>query len=139
MIYLFCPHGRTRLRRWPADNAPECRRHAVACLEMVSALYKGAEKSARKTEKSSGSSELTYSPIPLLPYSPNQLLIICLCSSPTWWLWRSGCTRSHSELGRKTLQRQWYFVSRRGRVGRCQVCQVHKSKHLLKPHAKHSN
>ena len=55
-----------------------------------------------------------------------------LCSSPTWWLWRSGCTRSHSELGRETLQRQWYFVSRRGRVGRCQVCQAHKQKHLLK-------
>ncbi len=47
------------------------------------------------------------------------------CVSPTWWLWRSGCTRSHSELGRETLQRQWYFVSRRGRVGRCQVCQTH--------------
>lgn len=47
------------------------------------------------------------------------------CVLPTWWLWRSGCTRSHSELGRETLQRQWYFVSRRGRVGRCQVCQTH--------------
>lgn len=55
-----------------------------------------------------------------------------LCSSPTWWLWRSGCTRSHSELGRETLQRQWYFVLRHGRVGRCQVCQEHKSNHLLK-------
>ena len=27
----------------------------------------------------------------------------------------------HSELGRETPQRRWYFVSRRGRVGRCQV------------------
>ena len=45
------------------------------------------------------------------------------CVSLTWWLWRSGCTRSHSELGRETPQRRWYFVSRRGRVGRCQVCQ----------------
>ncbi len=54
------------------------------------------------------------------------------CVSPTWWLWRSGCTRSHSELGRETLQRQWYFVSRRGRVGRCQVCKAHKQSHLLK-------
>jgi hypothetical protein len=27
------------------------------------------------------------------------------CVLPTWWLWRSGCTRSHSELGRETLQR----------------------------------
>ena len=54
------------------------------------------------------------------------------CVLPTWWLWRSGCTRSHSELGRETLQRQWYFILRCGRVGRCQVCKAHKSKHLLK-------
>jgi hypothetical protein len=27
------------------------------------------------------------------------------CVSLTWWLLRSGCTRSHSELGRETLQR----------------------------------
>ena len=32
------------------------------------------------------------------------------------------CTRSHPELGRETPQRQWYSVSRRGRVGRCQAC-----------------
>ncbi|MGV2112163.1 hypothetical protein ACQZ46_12900, partial [Agrobacterium salinitolerans] len=25
---------------------------------------------------------------------------------------------------RETPQRQWYFVSRRGRVGRCQVCKT---------------
>ncbi len=46
--------------------------------------------------------------------------------SLTWWLWRGGCTRSHSELGRETPQRRWYSVSRRGRVGRCQVCQAVK-------------
>ena len=34
------------------------------------------------------------------------------------------CTRSHPELGRETPQRQWYSVSRRGRVGRCQACKV---------------
>ena len=45
----------------------------------------------------------------------------------TWWLQRGGCTRSHSELGRETPLRQWYFVSRRGRVGRCQVCQTQRS------------
>ena len=45
----------------------------------------------------------------------------------TWWLLRGGCTRSHSELGRETPQRRWYSVSRRGRVGRCQVCQRVKS------------
>ena len=47
------------------------------------------------------------------------------CASPTWWLQRGGCTRSHSEHGRETPQRRWYFVSRRGRVGRCQVCKTH--------------
>ncbi len=44
------------------------------------------------------------------------------CASLTWWLWRGGCTRSLSEHGRETPQRLWYFVLRRGRVGRCQVC-----------------
>ena len=51
-----------------------------------------------------------------------------LCPLLTWWLWRSGCTRSHSELGRETFQRQWYFVLRHGRVGRCQVCKAHRNK-----------
>ena len=50
------------------------------------------------------------------------------CALPTWWSWRGGCTRSHSEHGRETPQRRWYFVSRRGRVGRCQVC---KSQHHI--------
>ena len=34
---------------------------------------------------------------------------------------RRGNTRSHSELGSQALQRQWYFVLRHGRVGRCQA------------------
>ena len=45
------------------------------------------------------------------------------CPSPAWWLWRGVHTRSHLELGRKSPQRQWYFVLRRGRVGRCQACE----------------
>jgi hypothetical protein len=69
----------------------------------------------------------------------NQLLIqfdlsaeIKCCTLPTWWLWRGGCTRSHSEHGRETPLRQWYFVLRRGRVGRCQVCKVQQTlKYLL--------
>src|SRR5215212_9040918 len=53
--------------------------------------------------------------------------ILCaFCFSPAWWLWRSVYTRSHLELGRKSLQRQWYFVLRRGRVGRCQACEEQK-------------
>ena len=35
-------------------------------------------------------------------------------------------TRSHPELGRENPQRRWYCVSRRGRVGRRQVCQDQK-------------
>jgi hypothetical protein len=34
---------------------------------------------------------------------------------------RSDQTRSHPELGRQTLPRQWYYVSRPGRVGRRQA------------------
>ena len=44
---------------------------------------------------------------------------------------RRGNTRSHSELGSKVLQRQWYFVLRRGRVGRCQA-----DKFIFKPRFK---
>lgn len=55
------------------------------------------------------------------------------CALPTWWFWRGGCTRSHSEHGRETPQRRWYFVLRRGRVGRCQVCKTQdkQTDHLL--------
>src|SRR5437588_13010008 len=49
------------------------------------------------------------------------------CLSPAWWLLRSDKTRSHPELGRQTLQRRWYYVSRPGRVGRCQACQGQKN------------
>ena len=51
---------------------------------------------------------------------------VCCCVLPTWWLLRGGCTRSHSEHGRETPQRQWYSVLRRGRVGRCQVCKTQR-------------
>ena len=46
-----------------------------------------------------------------------------ICPSPAWWLLQGGQTRSHPELGRQTPSRQWYYVSRPGRVGRCQACQ----------------
>lgn len=47
-----------------------------------------------------------------------------ICPLPAWWLWRGACTRSHPELGREKPQRRWYFVLRRGRVGRCQACKA---------------
>ena len=37
------------------------------------------------------------------------------------WLLREGPTRSHSELGRETLLRQWYFSLSCGRVGHCRT------------------
>ena len=37
------------------------------------------------------------------------------------WLLRKGPTRSHSELGRETFLRQWYFSSSCGRVGHCRT------------------
>jgi hypothetical protein len=43
---------------------------------------------------------------------------------PAWWLLQGDQTRSHPELGRQTPQRQWYFVSRHGRVGRRQACKA---------------
>jgi hypothetical protein len=59
-----------------------------------------------------------------LPTAHSRLPKFCFTrSSPAWWLLRSDKTRSHPELGRQTLQRQWYYVSRPGRVGRCQACQ----------------
>src|SRR5947209_20465476 len=58
------------------------------------------------------------------PLSSDICFIFCL--SPAWWLLRSDKTRSHPELGRQTLQRRWYYVSRPGRVGRCQACQGQK-------------
>src|SRR5438270_13449095 len=57
--------------------------------------------------------------------SSDHCFIFCL--SPAWWLLRSDKTRSHPELGRQTLQRRWYYVSRPGRVGRCQACQRQKN------------
>ena len=53
-----------------------------------------------------------------------KIQLLKCCASLTWWSLRGGCTRSHSEHGRETPLRQWYFVSRRGRVGRCQVCKT---------------
>lgn len=44
-----------------------------------------------------------------------------------WWLERGDNTRFHSELDRKDPQRRWYFVLRRGRVGRCQPLEVYYS------------
>jgi hypothetical protein len=58
---------------------------------------------------------------------PPKSICFIFCPSPAWWLLRSDKTRSHPELGRQTLQRRWYYVSRPGRVGRCQACQGQKN------------
>ena len=46
---------------------------------------------------------------------------------PAWWLLQGDQTRSHPELGRQTPSRQWYSVSRHGRVGRRQACKARRS------------
>ena len=48
---------------------------------------------------------------------------------PAWLRWSGGygegfSTRSHPELGRESPQRRWYYVLRRGRVGRRQASQA---------------
>ena len=48
-----------------------------------------------------------------------------------WWFWREAPTRSHSELGRETSQRQWYCVLRHGRVDRCQACRDRRALIIL--------
>ena len=53
--------------------------------------------------------------------------LLLSCVSPAWWLLRSDQTRSHPELGRQTLSRQWYYVSRPGRVGRRQACKAQEN------------
>jgi hypothetical protein len=109
-------------------RAPDDRRRAVALAAFGRKQNAKVGRGTQKIEwRIAGSEKRSnpYSPLTIAhslhPASRNKK-----CFSPTWWSWRSGCTRSHSELGRETLQRQWYFVSRRGRVGRCQVCQKHQ-------------
>ena len=45
--------------------------------------------------------------------SPDDLVVLAKVPTPD----------PHPELGRESLQRPWYCVLRRGRVGRCQVFQ----------------
>ncbi len=53
--------------------------------------------------------------------TPNRRHPIRTCVPPAWWLLQGVQTRSHPELGRQPPSRQWYYVSRPGRVGRCQA------------------
>ena len=115
MIIFFCPRDkrtrtlssrRTALRAWLRTARAKSR---AAGLARSKAHAFGARIAKAQTDNSFSNS----------------------CASPTWWSWRGGCTRSHSELGRETPQRRWYFVSRRGRVGRCQVCQAHETNLLI--------
>ena len=69
----------------------------------------------------------------MMGYDGKDQLLEITCTLLTWWFWRGGCTRSHSELGRETPQRRWYFVLRHGRVGRCQVCKLHVFSSLFWP------
>ena len=61
----------------------------------------GTQRPANSSEK-----QTIGNPYSLLPHRYSlETASRTTCVLPTWWLWRSGCTRSHSELGRETLQR----------------------------------
>ena len=109
----------------------ECGRSAGAAHQRRrTVVLAGFARSAcePKAEERQGATRTcgAYCPTSLFPYSPQTPASHHSCLLPTWWFWRGGCTRSHSEHGRETPQRRWYFVSRRGRVGRCQVCKTHE-------------
>ena len=61
----------------------------------------------------------------------------CRTGSIAWWLSRRCPTRSHSELGRETRLRQWYYRSSDGRVGRRQALKPvrHASTQNIKTHS----
>ncbi len=67
---------------------------------------------------------------------PVQALAVLRKSRSEHAIRRGVHTRSHLELGRKSPQRQWYFVFRRGKVGRRQACgrqNLHSQPHPQKP------
>ena len=103
---LFCPHAVAFFERFAAEGARHMARRPFGLAE--ASLPSGDRRRIDMFKKSSFSE---------------------LCLLPTWWLLRGRRTRSHSEPGREMPQRQWYFVSRRGRVGRRQVC---KRQNILK-------
>ena len=119
---MFCPHGpHAPNGAGPADGAPNDWRRALALAELCSV----AQCRQKTCLQDKGTS---LPPASQSTYTPGKVCICC--ALPTWWSWRGGCTRSHSEHGRETPQRRWYFVLRRGRVGRCQVCKTqHVSSH----------
>ena len=71
---------------------------------------------------------------------PPPCAILCpgIRVATTWWSWRGANTRSHPELGRENPQRQWYCVSRRGRVGRRQALQASEVRRQM-PDARREN
>ena len=109
-------------------GAAHQRRRPVGLADFV---RKGASRLKAQTDQRIARELPEQVPCSQLSLAFAQKLLDITCVLPTWWLWRSGCTRSHSELGREMLQRQWYFVLRRGRVGRCQVYKTHVNSSLF--------
>ena len=90
---------------------------------------------ARNKVRAKARSELLVSRFWFLA-SPRASFASKLRPLPAWWLLQGDKTRSHPELGRQTPQRQWYFVSRHGRVGRRQAC---KARSLFEARNKNQN
>lgn len=69
--------------------------------------------------------------IPIKKLIAKHQLKTVTCLSMIRWLLRKGPTRSHSELGRETFLRQWYFSLSCGRVGNCRIFNKHELVILL--------
>jgi hypothetical protein len=93
--------------RRPVGLAGVARRSSCSVVVMAGKCRPRAANCAEKTRRTKSTTAFGVSTPFATRYSPlpPQLLDQRLCASSTWWLWRGGCTRSHSEHGRETPQR----------------------------------
>ncbi len=117
-----------RQLKWRVQKTETASRRPRSCFG-VGKDARGPSPAAKRSSGRMAGTGASSSQIQLL--DPVHALQHERCALPTWWLLRGRCTRSHSEPGREMPQRRWYFVSRRGRVGRCQVCKTQLSNLLV--------
>jgi hypothetical protein len=103
---LVLTHACSALRaalRGCGASAPTVGRPCEASLRKAprSKNVQGTQRPANSSERARVGTSLFATPYWLFAQKASRTT----CVLPTWWLWRSGCTRSHSELGRETLQR----------------------------------
>ena len=116
MSIPFCnPSRGARLTPAPPGGRPNMAGARRACEPKVRDVPCGGSKNLNRTTETENHRQQN---------AEKKTSSSFVCTSPAWWPQRGAPTRSLPELGRETPQRQWYFVSRRGRVGRRQACKV---------------